>query len=183
MTLCVNERLHIRHFTLDDAPFILRLLNDPSFITNITDKGVRSLDAARDYLRDGPIASYRKHGFGLNAVELRHDSTPIGMCGMLKRDDLPHPDIGYALLPEFCGRGYALEAAQCVFTHHRKQHPNDPICAIVKPGNARSIHLLEKLGLRAVGTYRMVPEPAELLLFRADPPPRADGLEDSKEHP
>ena len=183
MTLCANERLRIRYFTLDDAPFILRLLNEPSFITNITDKGIRSLDAARDYLRDGPLASYQKHGFGLNVVELRSDATPIGMCGMLKRDDLPHPDIGYALLPEFCGHGYAFEAARCVFAHHREQHPNDPICAIVKPGNERSIHLLEKLGLRAVGTYRMAPEPDDLLLFRADAPTHASELENSKERP
>lgn len=168
MIVCETPRLRIRHFTLDDASFILRLLNEPSFIENITDKGVRTLDGARGYLRDGPLASYAKFGLGLNQVESKDGATPIGMCGMLKRDNLEHPDIGYALLPEFHGQGYALEAAQGVMTAYRRDHARGRILAIVKPENSRSIHLLEKLGMRAEGMYRLNEHEPELRLYGRD---------------
>src|SRR5205809_1402527 len=101
-----TDRLQLRLLSVDDAEFILRLLNEPSFIQNIGDRGVRTLDDARAYITNGPIASYEKHGFGLLLVQLKTTGTPIGICGLLKRDALPEPDIGYALLPEFWSNGY-----------------------------------------------------------------------------
>src|SRR5215216_2894158 len=107
-----TERLLLRQFTVDDAQFILTLLNEPSFIRYIGDKKVRNLDNARQYILNGPVASYEKHGFGLLLVELNDSHTPIGMCGLLKREELPDADIGFALLSDFCGKGFAFEAAQ-----------------------------------------------------------------------
>jgi RimJ/RimL family protein N-acetyltransferase len=160
-----TERLIVRPFTRADAPFILRLLNEPSFIENIADKGVRDLDGARSYLREGPMASYARHGFGLWRVGLLGDDTPIGMAGLLKRDFLEDIDIGYALLPEFCGAGYAFEATSAVLTYARNQLGARRVVAIVAKHNERSIKLLQKLGFASEGTVRMPGEPDDLRLF------------------
>ena len=114
MTTLETQRLFLRAFNVDDAQFVLTLLNEPSFIRYIGDKQVRNVDDARRYLLNGPIASYERHGFGLCAVELRESRTPIGMCGLLKREELPDPDIGFAFLPDFWSKGFAFEAAAAV---------------------------------------------------------------------
>ena len=101
MIVLETERLILRRLTPDDAPFILTLLNEPSFLRYIGDKNVRNLDDARNYILTGPVASYEKHGFGLYLVELRESQTPIGLCGVIRREELPAPDIGFALLPDF----------------------------------------------------------------------------------
>ncbi|PKL97108.1 MAG: GNAT family N-acetyltransferase [Gammaproteobacteria bacterium HGW-Gammaproteobacteria-7] len=146
MPLCTTKRLCIRRFVPGDAGFILRLLNERSFIDNIADRQVRSLADAERYLRDGPMASYAAHGHGLNCVELRESGEPIGMCGILKRDTLPHPDLGYALLPEHTGQGYAREAAAAVMQHATDELGIRRLLAIVNADNSRSIRLLGQLG-------------------------------------
>src|SRR5678815_3108615 len=98
MTVLETERLLLRRMTVDDAEFILTLLNEPSFLRYIGDKQVRNLEDARQYILNGPVASYERHGFGLLLVALRDSQTPIGMCGLLKRDELPDPDIGLSLI-------------------------------------------------------------------------------------
>jgi len=103
-----TQRLLLRKFDTSDAVFILRLLNEPSFIKFIGDKGVRSLEDAQQYILNGPVASYEKHGFGLYLVLLESDNTPIVMCGLIKRPALADVDIGFAFLPEFWNKGYAL---------------------------------------------------------------------------
>ncbi|MDZ4258668.1 MAG: GNAT family N-acetyltransferase [Gemmatimonadales bacterium] len=148
MPLCSTNRLCIRHFVTDDAEFILRLLNERSFIDNIADRQVRSIADAERYLRDGPMASYAAHGHGLNCVVRRDSGEPIGMCGILKRDTLPHPDLGYALLPEHTGQGYAREAASAVMQHATNTLGIDHLLAIVNTDNTRSISLLVELGFR-----------------------------------
>ena len=148
MTVLETERLILRHFNLDDAPFVLTLLNEPSFLQYIGDKKVRTLDDARQYITNGPRASYERHGFGLYRVELADSNTPIGMCGLLKRDELPDPDIGFAFLPDYWNKGFAFEAATAVLTHAREQLKLHRVLAIVNPDNDASIKLLEKLGLR-----------------------------------
>ena len=112
-----TARLKLREFSADDAAFVLRLLNEPSFIEFIGDRGVRTLTDAERYLRNGPMASYRHHGHGLLRVSLKDGDIPVGMCGLVKRDTLPAPDIGFALLPDFWGRGYVTEAAEAVLEH------------------------------------------------------------------
>ncbi len=146
MIVCETDRLRIRQFNCNDLNFIIKLLNEPSFITNIADKGVRTKEDALKYLQDGPIASYQKIGFGLSLVELNDASTPIGMCGLLKRDELDDVDIGYALLTEYAGKGYAQEAAVAVLKNANEVHHLARIIAVTSPGNIRSIGLLKKLG-------------------------------------
>src|SRR4051812_24751369 len=101
-----TPRLILRKLTLDDAPFMLRLLNDPSFLENIGDKGVRTLDDTRRWLLAGHMASYERHGFGHYLVELKADHAPIGMCGLIKREALGEIDVGFALMPEYWFKGY-----------------------------------------------------------------------------
>jgi RimJ/RimL family protein N-acetyltransferase len=138
-----SARLRLRPFTLDDAAFIVELVNDPDWLRFIGDKGVRSPDDARRYLDEGPMTSYRRHGFGLLAVE--SDGRPVGMCGLLKRDTLPDPDLGFAFLPRARGRGFASEAARAVLDAAREAG-HRRLLAIVTPGNERSIAVLEKAG-------------------------------------
>lgn len=141
-----TARLRLRHFTLDDAPFVLRLLNEPSFLQFIGDRGVRTLADAENYLRTGPMASYAAHGHGLDAVVLHAGDVCIGMCGILRRETLPGPDLGYALLPEYTGAGLAEEAIRAVLQHARDVLHFPEMLAIVQPDNAASIKLLHKLG-------------------------------------
>lgn len=143
-----TERLLIRAFTEEDAVFILRLLNEPSFIQHIADKGVRTLDQARAYLREGPLQSYAANGHGLCGVALRETGALIGMCGLIKRDQFPDVDLGYAFLPEFWRQGYALEAAKAVLQAGEQALALKKTIALVSPDNAASIRLLIKLGYR-----------------------------------
>ena len=143
-----TERLRLCRLSPDsdaDADFILRQLNDPGFIRFIADRGVRKLDDARAYIRNGPAASYAQHGHGLYRVSLQ-DGTPIGLCGLLRREGLDAPDLGYSLLGEFTGYGYAIEAAAAVLADGRERLGFSRILAIVDPDNAASIRLLQKLG-------------------------------------
>ena len=143
-----TDRLIIRPITLDDASFILTLLNEPSFLRYIGDKQVRNLEDARQYILNGPVASYERHGFGLCLVELRESHTPVGMCGILKREELPDPDIGFALLPDFWSKGLAFEAAAAVLNDARERLKLERILAITSLDNEASINLLERLGFR-----------------------------------
>ncbi len=161
-------RLALREFTTEDAGFILGLLNEPSFLRFIGDKGVRTLDDARGYLLKGPIDSYARNGFGLCLVTLKQDGTPIGMCGLVKRDTLEHPDIGFAFLPLYWSRGYAVEAASAVLAWARGTFGLPRILAVVQEDNASSIRLLHRLGLTRQGTVRMPPDDHEVSLFGCD---------------
>jgi [ribosomal protein S5]-alanine N-acetyltransferase len=142
-----SERLLLRRLTVADAPFILELLNDPDWLRFIGDKGVRTLEDAERYIQTGPIESYARHGFGLFAVELKSGGTPIGLCGLLKRDVLEDVDVGYAFLPEFRGMGYAREAAAATLRFGRETVGLHRVAAITNPDNARSVRVLEQLGL------------------------------------
>lgn len=149
--LAETSRLRLRELQLPDAPFVLRLLNEPDFHRHIGDKGVRDLAQAEAYLQEGPLASYRAHGFGLWCVERRDDGERLGMVGLLRRDWLPDPDIGYALLARFAGHGYAREAAEAVCGLGARQFGIERLRAIVNPDNAASIRLLQALGFVADG--------------------------------
>jgi RimJ/RimL family protein N-acetyltransferase len=167
MLVLETERLLLRPLTTDDAPFILTLLNEPSFLRFIGDKKVRNLEDARQYILTGPMASYQRHGLGLLAVELKASQTPIGMCGLLKREELPEPDIGFAYLPDFWGQGFAFEAAKAVMNDARESLKLNRVLAIVNPDNDASIKLLERLGLKFerlkgdVKLYALPNEPVE----------------------
>ena len=142
MLICDTERLRVRHFSLDDAAFVLHLLNEPSFIRSIADKQVRTLDDARAYLRTGSLNSYESHGFGLNRLELKDTGEPIGMCGLFRRESLEDVALGYALLPGYCGRGYASEAVRGVLASDARHHGLRRVVALVSPGNTDSMRVL-----------------------------------------
>src|SRR5687767_5803205 len=141
-----TDRLRLRRLTPDDAAFIFALVNEPSFIENIGDRNVRSEEDAVRYIQNGPMASYERYGYGLYKVELRETSTPIGICGPLKRETLEYPDIGFAFLPPFWGQGYALESSAAVMNYSRATLGLNDIAAITTPTNEPSIKLLAKLG-------------------------------------
>ena len=143
-----TDRLRVRHLALEDAAFVLTLLNEPSWLRFIGDKGVRNLEDARNYLLSGPLAMYARHGHGLYLVERKSDAAAMGMCGLIKRDTLPDVDIGFAFLPVFWGQGYAYEAACAVLAHGRAAFGLARVVAITTPDNHASARLLEKLGLR-----------------------------------
>lgn len=157
MSVTTTPRLRLERFGEDDAAFILRLVNEPAWLHYIGDKGVRTLEDARGYLRNGPMAMYERHGHGLYRIDHAGSGTPIGMCGLIKRDNLADVDIGYALLPEHCGQGYAEEAARATLQLARERFGLRRVVAIVTPGNARSTQLLLKLGMRYERNIEMLP--------------------------
>jgi RimJ/RimL family protein N-acetyltransferase len=156
-----TERLILRHLVPGDAEFLCRLLNEPSWLQNIGDRGVRTPLDAQQYIQDKFIGSYESLGFGMYLTELKSDSTPIGLCGLVKRASLPGPDIGFAYLPEFWGHGYAYEASAAIMRYSRSGLGLAKLLAIVKPDNARSVRLLERLGFCHDGEY-LVPSSNEL---------------------
>ncbi|MBK9927831.1 MAG: GNAT family N-acetyltransferase [Anaerolineales bacterium] len=160
-----TERLTLRPLTLDDTEFIIELLNEPSFIQNIGDRGVRTLADAEKYLENGPISSYARNGFGLLAVTLKDTSQPIGMCGLIKRDSLEDVDIGYAFLPKFWSKGYAFESAQAVMNYAKDVVGLKRVVAIVDPANAGSIRLLEKIGMTFEKMVKLSEDDIDLKLF------------------
>jgi ribosomal-protein-alanine N-acetyltransferase len=169
MPVLATDRLRLRHMVPEDAPFILELLNEPAFIQNIADKGVRTLEDARVYILSGPVASYANHGFGLFVVELKDSALPIGMCGLIKRDGLDDVDIGFAFLERHWSQGYAVEAAAATLAHGLRQLGLKRIVAITAPGNQGSIRVLERIGMRFEGMIDLPLYGGESRLFTTDP--------------
>jgi RimJ/RimL family protein N-acetyltransferase len=168
VTVIETERLVLRHLSPEDAGFILELLNEPSFIRNIGDRGVRTIEGANSYILNGPVASYTKNGFGLYLVKLKETDESIGMCGLIKRDTLEDVDIGYAFLPRFWSKGYAVESAKAVKEYGKNTVGLKRIVAIVDPENEASIRVLEKIGLQFEKMVRLSEDDIELKLFGAN---------------
>ena len=168
MTILETERLLLRQFKADDAEFIFELLNDPSWIQNIGDRNIRTLDDACAYIVNGPAASYAKNGFGLWLVALKETNESIGMCGLIRRENLEDVDIGYALLPRFWGKGYAVEAARAAKDYAKDVVGLKRLVAIVDPTNQGSIRVLEKLGLRYEKMVRLAADDIDLKFFAID---------------
>lgn len=159
MNIVETERLRLRTITLDDADaaFHLALLNDPGFIENIGDRGVRTLDDSRRYIADGPVAMQERYGHSMYVVELKDSGVPVGMCGLIKRETLVDVDIGYAFLPEYRSCGYAYEAARATVDHARALGI-ERLAGITSPANVASNALLQKLGLRFKCVMHLTPE-------------------------
>lgn len=149
-----TERLHLHELERSDAPFVLALLNSRGFIDNIGDRGIRDIDGAEGYI-ERVRTSYAANGFGLWRCDLKTDGVAVGLCGLVKRDGLVHPDIGYALLEPFWGRGYATEAAAACLTYGRDVLGLATIVAITAPHNLGSIAVLKKIGLHDAGVVRL----------------------------
>ena len=165
MKVLETDRLVLRRLVIEDAEFIFELVNDPAFIRFIGDKSVRSMDDARNYIRNGPVASYEQYGFGLFAVDLKDGHIPIGICGILKRDTLPDADIGFAFLPAYRNHGYAFESAAAVMNYAREVLGFKRILAITSPDNEASGKLLEKIGLHFDRLVKLSADAAEVKLF------------------
>ena len=160
-----TPRLKIRWLEVGDAAFIYTLVNDPAWIRYIGDKNVSNLEDAKTYIETGPVEMYRKLGFGLNHVSLKQDGTPIGICGLLKRETLADVDIGFALLPEYRRQGYAFEAATAILEHGRTRLGIERIVAILTPDNLASAKLLCKLGFEFENSYQKEPDLDKLDLY------------------
>ncbi|OZG72280.1 hypothetical protein BTA51_16200 [Hahella sp. CCB-MM4] len=178
-----TERLVVRELTMGDTDFVIDILNDPDFIRNVVDRGVRTKEDAENYLLEGPLKSYRDHGYGLFAVELKPGQKikqgqietdnkvadkPIGLCGLIKRDFLAAPDIGFAFLPDFRGQGYAKEAAMGTLRLARDELHIPQVMAITSKENVDSMTLLIKLGMKMSGTVTYPGSGEELNLFIKD---------------
>lgn len=161
-----TERLVLRRLTLDDADLMLAVWNDPDFMRNVGDRGIRTQEQAREAMQEGVLRLYADYGYGPFVVSLKSDGTQVGICGLFKRKNLEHPDIGFALLPEFCGRGIAEEAAFAVRDHARDDLALDALTAIVSPGNSRSIALIEKLGMSFDSMITMPGDEEAIRLYR-----------------
>ena len=168
MTLLETERLLLRQLITEDATFMFELLNDPSFIRNIGDRNIRTIDDACAYIVNGPVKSYEKNGFGLYLVILKETNESIGICGLIRRESLEDVDIGYALLPKFWSKGYAVEAAQATKAYAKDVVGLKRLVAIVDPINVGSIRVLEKIGLRYENMVQLSADDIELKLFGAE---------------
>jgi len=168
LSVLETERLALRRLSAGDAAFIIELLNQPSFIKNIGDRGVRTNEDAVRYIQNGPVASYERFGFGLYLVELKDTAIPIGICGLLKRETLQDVDVGFAFLPQFWSRGYAVESASAVLKHGRNVLGIGRVVAITAPENHGSIKVLEKIGLKFERLMKLSEGEPEIKLFVSD---------------
>ena len=163
--VCETGRLTLRRLDDGDAAFILRLVNDADWLRYIGDRNVNSLDDARNYIQTGPVEMYARMGYGLYAVVLADGGEPAGLCGLIKRDSLEHADLGFAFLPEYRGRGYALEAARATLDYAKNVLGLPRILAVTTLDNEASGRLLTKLGFRLDRSIRLEPADVELNLY------------------
>jgi RimJ/RimL family protein N-acetyltransferase len=165
LNILETDRLILRSLSTDDAEFILGLVNEPSWLHFIGDRGVRTIEDARGYILKGPVEMYARLGFGIYLVELKEGGTPIGTCGLIKRDYLEDVDIGFAFLPNYWAKGYAYESASAVMAYGKDVLGLKRIVAITTSDNHSSARLLEKLGLRFERMMRLPGDDQELRLF------------------
>jgi [ribosomal protein S5]-alanine N-acetyltransferase len=163
-----TNRLSLRWLSVEDDAFILELVNDPLWLRFIGDRGVRTLDDARNYILKGPVAMYERAGFGLYLVERKNDGVPLGICGLIKREALDDVDLGFAFLPEYRAQGYAYESAVVVLAYGQSEFDLKRIVAITSPDNERSARLLEKLGFTFEKMIQLPHEKEAVKLFAID---------------
>lgn len=164
----LTPRLKLDWLTAADAELMLNVWNDPDFLRYVGDRGVRTADDALRALEAGPFAMYETFGYGPYRVALRENDVPIGICGLFRRPALDEPDIGYAVLPDWAGQGYAMEAARAVLDDARDRLQLPRLTAIVSPENERSIRLLEKLGLAFTRMFRLPGDDSDVALYAID---------------
>lgn len=163
-----TERLALNWLTLDDAPLMLAIWNDPAFMRYVGDRGVRTIEEAETSMRDGVLQLYSGYGYGPFRVTRVEDAADMGICGLFRRDGLEEPDVGFALLPEYCGEGFGFEASRAVLDHARDSLRLPGVLAIVSNENDASIGLLEKLGLSFDGDMRLPGEDTDVRLYRIE---------------
>jgi len=172
--ILTTARLSIREMAPRDAAFMLALLNDPGWLENIGDRGVHTEAEAARYIEERIASSYASHGYGFYLVETA--DAPIGICGLVSRDGLPAPDLGFAYLAAHVGRGYGREAGEAMLRYGRDVLGLGEIIAFIRPGNTASAALLRRLGFVADGPVHVPGYTGGSLLFRHASPARADRL-------
>lgn len=160
-----TRRLVLRRLTRADAAFMLSIWTDPGFIRHVADRGIRTVQQAETALEQGALALYDEHGYGPYSMSRKADGQRVGICGLFRRDNLDDPDIGFAVLPDFRGLGFAGEAAAAVIAHARDDLGLGYLTAIVSPKNYVSIGLIEKLGLHFDRGITMPGEQEEIFLY------------------
>ena len=160
-----TDRLILRKFISDDFPLIYKLLNSPGWLKYIGQRGIKGEDDARGYIENLIIPGYEKHGFGFYLMLRKDDGTHMGMCGLVKRDTLDDIDIGFAILPEYEGKGYTTEAAIATMEFAKNEIGLKKIAAITVPYNTGSIRILEKLGMKLEKMINIPNDPEELMLY------------------
>jgi RimJ/RimL family protein N-acetyltransferase len=165
MKVLETERLTLRHLTLDDANFLLELMNEPGFLKFVADRGLRTTADAAGYISEKILPSYALHRFGFCRIDLRESKTAIGICGLVKREMLEAVDVGFSILKRFSGNGYAYEAAAAVMSYGQTVLGLPQILGVTAPDNRASIRLLEKLGLRFQRKIHLPGYGPESLLF------------------
>lgn len=161
-----TSRLQLKPLTHGDCHFIIQLLNTPGWLKYIGDRNVRTTEEAINYLDKGPIQSYEKLGYGLSLVQTLDTQESIGVCGLLKRAELNFPDLGFAFLPEFQGKGFAFEISQGTLAYARKKLQISEVGAITQADNHQSIKLLGKLGMQFEGNFSFKDSTEQLLLYK-----------------
>ena len=161
-----TERLRLRQFDFGDCPFIIALLNSPGWLRFIGERNVKTVEQAQAYLKNGTMKSYEQNGFGLCMVETKA-CEPIGMCGIIRRDSLEHPDLGFALLPEYTSQGYGFEIGRAVLSYAKNDLKLPTVLAITVPTNTKSMRLLEKIGFSYVKNIHSESTNEELSLYSA----------------
>ncbi|SNZ00377.1 GNAT family N-acetyltransferase [Flagellimonas pacifica] len=160
-----TERLVLAEAEVKDYPFFRKLLNSPNWIQFIGDRGVKTNQQAKDYIKSNLIASYKNNGYGLYKMCLKSSLEPIGICGLVKRDYLDDPDIGFAILPEQEGKGYTHEASLSILAYGKEKLKLPRILAITTDENIGSQKLIRKIGLLENGTIKPKTDKEEYLLF------------------
>lgn len=160
-----TKHLSLREFNVNDSLFIIELVNSEGWLKYIGDRNIKTEEQAKNHLINGALKGYREHGYGLYLVEITKDKTPIGMCGIMKRENLENPDIGFAFLPEYIGKGYAYEIASATINYAKEKLNISTVCAITVAYNEKSIKLLERIGLNYIKTIKMADDKEELLLY------------------
>ena len=160
-----TERLRLRELTLGDAELMLAVWNDPAFLRHVGDRGIRTIADAEEAMQKGALHLYDVYGYGPYRIALKGEDTPVGICGLFRRDGLDEPDIGYSTLPDFCGRGYAYEAAVAVIDYARDELGLVRLIAIISPGNDASIGLIRKLGFEFERMHSMPGEDGEVRIY------------------
>ncbi len=163
--LIETDRLKLRAITIDDTELMLAVWNDPAFMRNVMDRGIRTPEEAREALQEGALKIFSDFGYGPYCMSLKSGGSMIGICGLFRRENLDDPDIGFAVLPDYCGQGYAGEAAAAVVAYARDDLGLGALTAIVSPGNAASIRLIEKLGLTFDSMITMPGEDDAICLY------------------
>ena len=165
MNLIETDRLLINKITIDDAGFILELMNDKDWIKNIGDKGIRTIEDAQAYIQNCFLKTYNESNCGFYSLNLKKTHQSIGIAGLVDREGLDHIDIGYGMLPQFRGKGYAFEATKAIYDYGYQELKLEKIVAIVNPDNIGSIKLLTKLGLTYEKMIRLPDEDKDIKLF------------------